>query len=228
MAEATLAIPERAEEQALIARALRNDPVAIRAIIAAHNRRLYRVARSILRHDGDAEDVLQEAYLRAFAKLGEFRGDSSLATWLTRIVLNEALQYRRGQPRQAPVPAGPARPEAEIILFPTAASQQISPEQSMAQREIIRLMERAIDALPDNFRIVLVARTIEGMSVEETAELLGLKPETVKTRLHRARLLLRKALAEEIDPQFAHAFPFGGHRCERIAAAVVARLGSPR
>ena len=187
--------PSRFDESGLIRRAVLRDETAIRAIIQANNRRLYRVARSIVRNDQDAEDVLQEAYLRAFSKLAEFRQDSSLTTWLTRIVLNEALQRVR---RRADVPisqvAPPSGPTADVIAFPSPFSfsgqQAADPERAMAQSQICKLIERAIDDLPEEFRLVLIARTLEDLSIDETAELLHLRPETVKTRLHRARHLL--------------------------------------
>jgi RNA polymerase sigma-70 factor (ECF subfamily) len=202
---------------------VRKDEAAIRAIIQQNNRRLYRVARSIVRDDADAEDVLQEAYLHAFSALAEFRGESALATWLTRIVVNEALQRLR-RPREAVTPIGGRAPGAQVIPFPTSAQQSDDPERAMAQREICQLVEQAIDALPQEFRTVLVARVIEGMSVEETADALDLRSETVKTRLHRARRLLKAALAEHMGPLFSDVFPFDGKRCERIADAVLHRL----
>ena len=220
----------KAAENDLIRRAVLHDEAAIRAIIRANNRRLYHLARSIVRDDGDAEDVLQEAYLRAFAALADFRGDSSLATWLTRIVFNEALQRKRRR-IETPIPIDDfdSQPErlAQIIPFPSSSNQTVDPERAMAQSEICRLLERAIDDLPDDFRTVLVARVIEDMSVEETGELLGIRTETVKTRLHRARRLLRAALADHIGPLFHDVFPFQGKRCERIANAVVSRLNLP-
>nr|WP_245280033.1 RNA polymerase sigma factor [Hyphomicrobium sp. 99] len=209
----------------LVRRAVSKDQAAIRSIIQANNRRLYRVARSIVRDDGEAEDVLQEAYLHAFSALANFRGDSSLATWLTRIVLNEALQRRRRRV-ELPVPEidFSRHPTAEIIRFPLSGHESTDPERAMAQREICQLLERAIDDLPEEFRTVLVARVIEDMSIEETANLLGLLPETVKTRLHRARRLLRAAFADHIGPLFSDVFPFEGKRCERMTNAVLLRL----
>ena len=209
----------------LVQRALRKDARAVREIIQTHNRRLYRTARSIVRDDGEAEDVLQEAYLRAFSALDRFRGESTLATWLTRIVLNEALQRLRRR-TDAPLPDGnlPELREAQVIPFPSSGGQPSDPERTMAQRELCHLLEKAIDALPDDFRMVLVARAIEDMSVDETAELLGLRPETVKTRLHRARRLLKDMLADHLGAMLSDVFPFDGARCERITDAVMARL----
>jgi RNA polymerase sigma-70 factor, ECF subfamily len=213
-------------EAELIRLALRNDPAAIRSIVQQHNRRLYRVARSILHNDTEAEDALQNAYLRAFSALAGFRGESSLSTWLTRIVANEALQVRRRQATNSTLGEDALPRGADIIPFPTAAQQSDDPERTMAQREICRLVERAIDGLPLEFRTVLVARAIEGMSVEDAAESLGIKPETVKTRLHRARLLLKDAIAEHTGPLLNDVFPFEGERCERMTAAVLRKLGS--
>ena len=212
-----------AAEADLVAGARQGEEAAVRAIIRHNNRRLFRVARAIVRDDSEAEDVVQESYVRAFTRLGDFRGESSLSTWLTRIVINEAygrLRRRRATVDWTTVEAVPTI-EAQIIPFP---SPQLDPERTMAQHEISRLLERAIDALPDAFRVVLVARLIEEMSVEETAKLLSLRPETVKTRLHRARALLRADLERSVGPLLTEAFPFDGRRCERMADAVVARL----
>ena len=157
--------------------------------------------------------------------LSEFRQDSSLATWLTRIVLNEALQRVRKRPDLPHSQTDLVQHQtAQVIRFPSFGGQPVDPERAMAQREIFELMERAIDGLPEEFRTVLVARVIEDMSIEETASLLGIRPETVKTRLHRARRMLKAALAEHISPLFSDVFPFEGKRCERVTNAVVTRL----
>ena len=216
-----LALPDvLSGDMQLVRRALGREGNAFRAIIKTHNQRLYRIARGVLRNDGEAEDVVQEAYVRAFASLGAFRGDSSLATWLSRIVINEALGRLRKRRRMV---AMPENPQAEIIRFPLNASDD--PERTMAQRQILALVERATDSLPDVYRTVFVARVIEGLSMEETADLLGVRPETVKTRLHRARALVRKALDDEIGPVLLDAFPFAGRRCDRLTEAVMKRLG---
>ena len=213
-------------EAELVERARRRDSAAVRLIIQQHNQRLYRIARSIVRDDTEAEDVLQEAYARAFTNLGSFRGEARLGTWLARIVMNEALgRLRRRRPTVELESVAAARSlEAQIIPFPHA-NPQLDPETSMAQREIRALLERAIDALPEGFRTVFVARAIEGMSIEETAELLDILPETVKTRLHRARRMLRDELEKHIGPVLGDAFPFRGERCARLAEKVLERLG---
>jgi RNA polymerase sigma-70 factor, ECF subfamily len=216
--------PAESGDTELVRRALARDEAAVRTIMQANNRRLYRLARGILRNDSEAEDVVQEAYVRAFTHLENFRGDSSLSTWLSRITMNEALGRLRRQRPAVEIDALPQGAlEAQIIQFPLAASDD--PEKSMAQREIQAVVEHAIDDLPEAFRLVFITRVIEGMNVEETAEILSLKPETVKTRLHRARTMLRDNVEKKIGPVVMEAFPFAGKRCERLTDAVLKRLG---
>ena len=216
---------DRTVDTDLVRRARGREEAAIRSIMQSNNRRLYRIARGILRNDGEAEDVVQETYVRAFTHLESFRGDSSLATWLARIAMNEALgRLRRHHPSVEWSTLEPGFLEAQIIQFPVSAGSE-DPEKTMAQREIQQVVEHAIDDLPEAFRIVFITRVIEGMNVEETAELLGLKPETVKTRLHRARTMLRDNVEKKIGPVVMEAFPFAGKRCERLTDAVVKRLG---
>jgi RNA polymerase sigma-70 factor (ECF subfamily) len=214
-----------ADEGELLARARGRDEQAFRLIMQRNNRRLYRIARGILRNDSEAEDVVQETYYRAFAHLDEFRGESSLATWLARIAYNEALgRLRLRRTTVDWTTLENTQPESHVIAFPL--QHQIDPERTMAQRQIQRFVEQAIDDLPEDFRLVLVTRTIEGMSVEETATLLNLRPETVKTRLHRARRLLREALDKRAASVLTDAFPFGAGRCERMTERVLERLRS--
>lgn len=214
------------EESELLRRARGRDAGAIRLIIQQHNQRLYRIARSILRDDSEAEDAVQDAYCSAFLQLDSFRGTAQLGTWLARIVVNEALgRLRRARPTVRLDDAAEIRSlTAQVIPFPTAGFQA-DPETAAAQRQIQALLERAIDALPEAFRTILVARVIEGMSVEESAELFGIPPETVKTRLHRARRLLKRELERHLGPVLNGAFPFGGRRCNRLTEAVLAHLG---
>ncbi len=212
-------------EDELIARARNRDEAAIRAIIRRNNQRLFRIVRAIVKDDSEAEDIVHETYIRAFTGLGKFRGESRISTWLTRIAINEAYgRLRRRRPTVDFDSIDESKiPDAEIIPFPSWAAQG-DPERTMARHEIDQILERAIDALPEAFRIVLVARLVEEMSIEETANLLGLRPETVKTRLHRARALLRADLERQVGPMLTGAFPFAGKRCERMADAVVAHL----
>jgi RNA polymerase sigma-70 factor, ECF subfamily len=216
---------EALDDAQLVELARQSNSDAFRTIMQRNNRRLYRLARSVLRDDSEAEDVVQEAYVRAFGNLGTFRGDSSLTTWLTRITLNEALgrlRQRRPMVELTVLDAAPAGP-ANIIPFPTM-QLGTDPERAVAQQQIRRLIEGAIDELPEAFRTVFVMREIEEMSVEETADFLKIEPATVKTRLHRARRLLRQALDQQLASSLTEAFPFDGKRCTHTADKVLERL----
>ena len=216
--------PGETEDADLVRRAREREESAVRSIMETNNRRLYRLARGILRNDSEAEDVVQETYVRAFTHLAEFRGESSLATWLARIAMNEALgRLRRERPGVEWTSLPPGTLEAQIIQFPNSGNSG-DPEKTMAQREIQHVVEHAIDELPEPFRMVLITRVIEEMNIEETAEILGLKPETVKTRLHRARSMLRENVEKKIGPVVMDAFPFAGKRCERLTQSVLKRL----
>lgn len=215
--------PPPEDEAALVRRAAAGDAHAVRRIIKAHNQRLYRLVRAVLRNNADAEEVLQEAYLKAFTHLDGFNGEAALATWLSRIALNAALMRLRARKRQKRAPE-PGLAEAEVIPFPLSSST-IDPERVMAQRQLLALVEEATDALPEPFRLVFVARVIEGLSLEETAALLDLPAATVKTRLHRARKLIRTRLEAQIGPVMIDAFPFAGTRCDQLTEAVIAKLG---
>jgi len=192
-----------------------NDLAAFEQLMRRHNRALYRTARSIVKDDAEAEDVLQEAYILAFRGMEKFRGESSMSTWLTRIVINEAIARSRRRSR------------AEIIqLDGEAAMDEHSeqPEQALLRSEARRLIEQKIDCLPDSFRTVFVLRALEEMSVEETAVCLDIPEATVRTRYFRARGLLREALSRELDIALEDAFAFDGARCDRIVANVLKRL----
>ena len=213
------------DERNLVERAKSGDQSAFRAIMEKNSRRLYRVARAVMRDDTEAEDVVQETYLRAFSNLATFRGESSLTTWLTRIALNEALGRKRRQRPTVTLASVETAQEtnAQIIQFP-AMSTETDPERTAAQHEIRRLLERAMDALPEPFRVVFVMRDVEEMSIEEAASQLGIRPETVKTRLHRARRLLRQSLDGQLASTLKDTFPFAGARCARITEAVLSQL----
>jgi len=220
----TQAHTETLTDEDLVNLARARDEAAVRAITTRYNRRLFRIARSILRNDAEAEDVVQETYVRAFTGLDMFRGDAAFGTWITRIAMNEALgRLRRLRPTVEWETYGANRNQAEIIHFPASAVSN-DPEKTMAQSEVRAVLEQAIDELPDAFRAVFVARIVEGMSVEETADLFGLQPATVKTRLHRARLLLREELDKQLGPALTSSFPFDGQRCDRMTETVVRRI----
>jgi RNA polymerase sigma-70 factor (ECF subfamily) len=212
-------------EADLVARARAGDREAFRAIMTRCNQRLFRIARAVIGDEGEAEDVLQEAYVRAFGAIAGFRGEAAIATWLTRIVLNEAhgrLRRRKVTVEFEELEA--AQESAQVLNFPGAARSD-GPEADAARAQIRRMLEQAVDGLPEAFRLVFILREVEELSVEETAGHLGLKPETVKTRLHRARRRLREALDAQLADVMVGAYPFLGARCERISEAVLRRLG---
>jgi RNA polymerase sigma-70 factor (ECF subfamily) len=194
------------------------DVQAFEALMRRHNRRLYRVARAILRSDSDAEDAVQDAYVAAWRALGTFRGEAQLSTWLTRIVVNEASARLR-RVRRTPV-----TPLEDIDVIDPLSE---APDDAALRGELRRLLERTIDALPEQFRAVLILREVEEMTVEETAAALDIPEATVRTRAFRARALLRAALAREIDVATVEAFGFAGERCDRIVAKVLARITEP-
>ena len=198
---------------------------AFGAIMARYNQRLFRAARSVVRDEAEAEDVLQEAYTRAFAAFHGFRREASLSTWLTAIVINEARgRLRRRRPTVGLEAVEAAQQESgQVIMFPSTFGAA-SPEADAARAEARRLLEHAVDELPETFRVVFVMREIDGLSVEETAQALELRPATVKTRLHRARRLLRESLEEKLASAVKEAFPFLGARCARVTERVLDRL----
>lgn len=216
------AIGEQPGDEALLARTAAHELEAFERLMRRHNSRLFRVARAILKDDAAAEDAVQEAYLEAFRHASEFRGDARVSTWLTRIVINQSLMRLRRLKRDRIVvpfdgegggrsPAG-AEPRDE---------RAESPATSTLRAEVRRLLERRIDELPATFRAVFVMRDVEEMSVHETADLLGIPEATVRTRLFRARALLRQALARDLDTATIDVFTFAGARCDRIVAAVL-------
>jgi len=217
---ARLALPADLPDSELVAHARLHDEAAIRELIRRHNRRLFRAARGVLRDDAEAEDVVQAAWVRAFLALDGFRGEAKLATWLTRIALNEALGRVR---RRRPHIDLDRLDDGGIVMFPLSPVPP-GPESEAGRAQVRTVIERAVDGLPAPFRTVFVLRAIEGMDTEETAALLRLRPATVKTRLHRARRQLRTALERELAPAFSDIYPFGGARCSRTADVVIARL----
>jgi RNA polymerase sigma-70 factor (ECF subfamily) len=195
---------------------------AFEAVMRQHNGRLFRVARAILKDDTEAEDALQDAYLEAYRHLGEFRGDAQLSTWLTRIVVNQSLMRLRRQKRERVVVPFDGPEEREEV--DVADENAELPSSAAMRAEVRRVLERRIDELPVAFRTVFVMREVEDMTVDETAECLGIPPATVRTRLFRARSLLRTALARDVDSATVDVFGFAGARCDRIVAAVLSRI----
>ena len=202
------------------------DADAVRYVITANNQRLFRTAWSILRDRNEAEEALQAAYLSAFGSIGAFEGRSSLTTWLTRIVINEALGRRRAAERRR----RQLEEEGVAVLDRyrenlMRGSETELPDVALAREQIRRLLEQAVADLPDAFRTVFVLREIEGLSSEETGAILDVPVQTVKTRLFRARRRLKEALAPEVATALGGTFPFAGADCAALTQRVLTELG---
>jgi RNA polymerase sigma factor (sigma-70 family) len=199
------------------------DICAFECLMRRYNRRLYRLARATLRDRTEAEDALQDAYLSAFRSMASFRGDASLGTWLSRLVLNECFaRMRRNVRRENVIPMVSASRHVESTQM--IVDQSDSPDSALARAQIRDLLERKVDELPENYRIVFVLRSVEELSVDETAEALGIPEETVRSRHFRAKNLLRESLARELDLAERDLFEFGGDHCDRVVAAVLRRI----
>ena len=229
----TISLPELSGRQADLDLALQvaaGDSAAFARLMRQYNRRLFRLARVTLKHDSDAEDALQEAYLQAYRAIGKFRGEASLGTWLSQLVVNECLGRLRKQARRdgiaSFVPTASEVEEApldtEIDAMVTAPAEK--PEDALSRAQLRTLIERRLDDLPESFAAVFVLRAVEELSVEETAQSLGIPEATVRSRYFRARGLLRESLALDLDSAQRDVFAFDGERCDRIVASVLARL----
>jgi RNA polymerase sigma-70 factor (ECF subfamily) len=208
-------------DEEIVTRVLAGDTVLFEIIMRRHNQRLYRVARAILGNDAQAEDVVQDAYVRAYEHLPQFAGRASFASWLIRIAVNEGLARLRSRKR---FHEQEAASEGEGDRMDRFASSMPNPEQQAATAEIRRLLEQSIEALPDSNRAVFVLRDVEGMSTTETAEALGITEENVKIRLHRARVTLRKSLYLHARMERKQAFSFHAVRCDRVVKNVFQRI----
>ena len=203
------------------------DVASFETLMRRYNPRLFRVARSILKDDAEAEDALQEAYVQAYRNMGGFRGEAEVATWLTRIVINQALmQLRRRKRERNVVPFGNRDRHQDAQEANVADPRAESPSDITLRAEVRKMIERRIDELPVAFRTVFVMREVEEMTVHETAGCLGIPEATVRTRLFRARALLRDSLERDMDTGKADVFSFDGPRCDRIVAAVLAHIQS--
>ncbi len=216
---ATLQEPLSDEE--VVARVLAGETAMFEIIMRRHNQRLYRVARAILRNDGEAEDVMQDAYVRAYEHLDQFAGRAKFSTWLTRIAVHEALgRQRRGNRYQEVEPMS----EQEGDPMDRFASAAPNPEQQASNSEIRRLLEEAVEKLPDAYRTIFVLRDIEEMSTTDAADVLEITEDNVKVRLHRARALLRKSLYARTGMERKEAFNFQAVRCDRVVKNVFERI----
>lgn len=206
-------------DEKLVQRARGHDGAAFELLMRRHNQRVYRVVRSILRDVDEIEDVIQQAYLQAFTHLDQFGGNARWSTWVCRIAINEALARIRLRGRFVSIDAASEESMADFSKAPNS-----DPERTAAGREFGHLVERAIDGLPDIYRSVLILREVEGMTTEETASVLDVEVDVIKTRLHRARAALRDAIEDRVGEQMQNAYTFGNERCDRVVAAVLAKL----
>jgi len=221
-ASAILQLANSAEltDEEVVTRILNGETALFEILMRRYNQRLYRVARSILRDDGEAEDVMQDAYVRAYQHLGQFAGRAKFSTWLTRIAVHEALaRAHRGKRYDAL--EGLSAVQGEAMKFASAAP---SPEQEVATAQSHAILEEAILSLPESYRTVLMMRDIEELTTAEAAESLDITEQNVKVRLHRARALLRRELYTRAGVSGADAFAFMGVRCDRVVKNVFARL----
>jgi RNA polymerase sigma-70 factor, ECF subfamily len=217
-----VANPAGVTDAEVVRRVLGGEPVLFEILMRRYNQRVFRAIRSVLGGDHESEDAMQQAWLSAYSHLGQFQGTSSFSTWMTRIALNEALGRAGRKPRLAPIDEVSEEDEG-------MRSKTQDPEGRAADRELGRMMEVAVDELPDLYRSVFVLREIEGMSTADAALALGVSEEVVKVRLHRARLALREGLYARVGSAAEGAFVFLGWRCDRMVANVMGRIlgGSP-
>jgi RNA polymerase sigma-70 factor, ECF subfamily len=213
---------ERLSDDELVDRGAGGEAIAFAALMRRYNRKLYRAARAMTGDSAEAEDVVQETWVRAYAHLRNFRKESAFPTWLLRILINEALSRKRRARSTIGLDETNEQQMSSVIMFPSSAND---PESSMSRTQVRHLLERAIDALPLDFRLVFVLRVVEDMSGAEVAEQLGIPEATVKTRLHRARALIQRELAKSFAGAFADVFPFAGARCEALSRRVLRRVG---
>lgn len=208
-------------DEHIVDRVLSGDTDLYEILMRRYNQRLYRVARAILRDDGEAEDVMQTTYVRAFEHLADFEGRAKFSTWLTRIAVHEALARSRRQRRFQPLEAADDPGGGMISKLESTTP---SPERSAYDRELGCVLEHAILGLPEHYRIVFTLRDLEEMSTAETAQSLDLTEENVKIRLHRAHALLRKALYMQTGVNTAEVFQFHAVRCDRVVGEVLSRM----
>jgi RNA polymerase sigma factor (sigma-70 family) len=212
-----------ASEASLIRRIAAGERSQFEHLMRLHNRRLYRIARATLGNHAEAQDAMQEAYLAAYRSIGQFRGDAALATWLSRLVLNECLgRLRRTARRQNVIPLVSSNSEINTV----ANADSELPDRILGREQMRALLEHKLDNLPRSFRVVFILRSVEELSVEETAQCLGIPEATVRSRHFRAKSLLRESLAQEIDLAERDLFEFGGTNCAGVIASVLARLDS--
>lgn len=208
-------------DEQIVAQVLQGQTALFEVLMRRHNERIYRAARAIVRDEREAEDVMQQAYVNAYAHLRQFDGRAKFSTWLTRIAVHEAIARARRQGRYQSID-DPDRGGVETFMPPQTTPD---PEREAFARELAKVLEAAVDTLPDGCREVFMLRQIEGLNTQETAESLGVSEDVVKTRLSRARAALRRELFERAGLAAENAFNFQRPRCDRVVAAVFERIG---
>jgi RNA polymerase sigma-70 factor, ECF subfamily len=208
-------------DEEAISRVLAGETGLFEILMRRYNQRLYRVARAILRDDGEAEDVMQDAYVRAYQHLDQFAGKAAFSTWLTRIAVNEALARKRRRGRLEGLEI--VQTTEDRMATPESPSVA-DPETRAAQLQVRQLLEEAIGGLPEDYRTIIIMRDVEEMDVAETAASLGVREGVVKTRLHRARAMLRKELYARSQGRVTDLYPFHAPRCDRVVQAVFERI----
>lgn len=211
-----LAAPAGPSDEEIVERVRAGETALFEVLMRRHNTRVYRAIRSVIRDEAEVEDLMQQAYLQAYEHLGRFEGAARFSTWLLRIAVNEALMRVRKSTRLSVVPDPPVDQEGGMPAT--------SPEERAHDRQIAALLESAIDGLPDLYRTAFMLREIEGLSTAEAAEVLEVSEEVVKTRLHRARRLVRESLLARAGAAAKETFAFYAPRCDRVVAAVLARI----
>ena len=207
-------------DEEVVARVKRGETALYEILMRRHNQRLYRAARAILKDDVEAEDVMQDAYVRAFQNLHQFEGRAPFAAWLLRIAVNEALGRRRGRERNTSLEQGNENGEISMSIVETGPD----PEQNATRAELGQMLEEAVLSLPEAYRTVVMLRDVEELNTEETAAVLDLSEENVKIRLYRGHAMMREMLFEKVGAEAKRAFPFMGEQCDRMVRGVLARL----
>jgi RNA polymerase sigma factor (sigma-70 family) len=215
--------PSEPADLALVEQVTRGDRAAFAMLMRRYNKRLYRLARAALHDETEAKDALQDAYLKAYRSIGQFRGDAALGTWLSRLVLNECgARRRRDTRRDNIIPI--VSLESNMYTAANFSDARDSPDGTAARTEMRNILETKVGELPDLLRIVFVMRAVEELSTLETAEALGITQETVRVRHFRAKALLRESLARELDSAERDIYDFGGSHCDQVVATVLARI----
>lgn len=209
---------EAPSDEEIARRVLEGDVASFELLMRRHNPRVYRAVRSIIRDEDEAEDVMQQAYVSAYQHLGQFQGQARFSTWLTRIAVNEALMRRRRSRAFVALDGGEGQ---EVALH---SPERLSPEAQASDHEVLRLVQHTVDALPELYRMVFMMREIDGLSTAEAADVLQVTEDVVKTRLHRAKALLRERLEARVQSQVTELFPFHAPRCDRVVNAVMERI----